>query len=202
MSLMIRLAYWWTPAPALARMLDRMAEVTTDALDGLMDRYAPGDPATLIASRGKPNGNLKARRSAMAAAHDARVTALVNAIGRERAIAAGREALFAAGETLGREARARLGAGDSAADLERAARILYRALGIHFEIEKGERGTMVMRVDRCALAEHYSAETCEVLSAADEGVMHGLNPAMRMRFEKKMTCGHPVCLARISEETE
>jgi hypothetical protein len=135
----------------------------------------------------------------MAAAHNARVNALVEALGRERAVREGREALFPVGVMLGKEAKKRLGVGDGPDDLERAARILYRALGIEFTLEKRPDGAMMMRVHRCALAGHYTPEACEVLSAADEGVVSGLNPKLAMRFVQRMTGGSAVCIACIRE---
>ncbi len=224
MGLKLFLASWLTSERVLGQMLDRVAETTTKALDGLLAKEAagaagagPGRSAAAAPPRGvdappgattppgptptpREAGNgLEARRAAMASGHEARVKALIAAIGRERAIAVGREALFAAGESLGREARERLGVVGGSGDLKTAATLLYRALGIHFELEELGDGTLVMRVDRCALADRYSADACEILSAADEGVMHGLDPSRRMRFEQRMTAGHPCCIARISK---
>lgn len=200
MSLRLALASRWTPHRTLVQMLDKVAMSTTAALDSLLERHSPGALDAIRKAEKAPGGDIEARRAAMASAHNARVEALVAALGREKAILSGREALFPVGVMLGREARERLGVGDSFEDLERAARVLYRALGISFTIERQRDGSMLMRVHRCALAEHYSAQACEVLSAGDEGVVRGLDPRRSMRFDKRMTCGHPVCLALITEE--
>lgn len=200
MSIRLALASRWTPRRALLEMLDRVATSTIAALDGLLEKHSPGALDAIRKAEKAPEGDIEARRAAMASAHNERVKALVAALGRDKAIPTGREALFPVGVMLGQEARGRLGVGDGIDDLERAARVLYRALGIHFTIERQKDGAMMMRVYRCALADHYSAEACEVLSAADEGVVRGLDPRKRMRFDKRMTCGHEACLALISED--
>ena len=200
MSLKLRLSALWTPRRVLEDMLCRVHVSTTAALDGLSEVYAPGAIGQMTWKAVMPEGDLEARRAAMASGHNARVRALVEALGREKAIELGRKALFPVGVALGREAKARLGAGESRADLERAARVLYRALGIHFRLEDAADGTMLLWVDRCALAGHYTTEACAMLSAADEGVVAGLNPKLRMRFEQRMTDGPAECLARIGEE--
>jgi hypothetical protein len=155
MNLRLALAALWTSKRVLEEMLDRVEESTVAALDGLLEKHSPDALAAIRAAERAPGAGLPARRAAMAAAHDARVSALIDALGRERAESAGREALFAAGVALGREARERLGLGEGSRDFERAARILYRALGIDFTLEKLEGGVIAMRVHRCALAEHY-----------------------------------------------
>jgi len=200
MSLRLALASWWTPKRVLAEMLDRVEKSTIAALDGLLENHAPAALAALRAAERAPEGGLPARRAAMASAHNARVHALVAALGREEAISEGREALFPVGVMLGQEARDKLGPVDSPRDLERAARLLYKALGIDFTLEKLADGGMMMRVHRCALAGYYTAESCAVLSAADEGVVRGLNPEFKMQFEQRMTDGPAECLARIEED--
>jgi hypothetical protein len=213
MSLRLALVSWWTPKRVLAEMLGRVEESTVAALDCLLEKRAPAALAAIRAAERAPEGGLPARRAAMApagglpvrraamaSAHNVRIRALVAALGRENAISEGREALFPVGVMLGKEARGRLGTVDSPRDLERAARVLYKALGIDFTLEKLADGGMMMRVHRCALAGYYKAESCAILSAADEGVVRGLNPKLMMRFEQRMTDGPAECLARIGEE--
>jgi hypothetical protein len=72
-------------------------------------------------------------------------------------------------------------------------------LGIDFEVKNTEKG-IVLVVNRCQLAGHYSPDTCLVLSATDEGVVQGLNPHLSMRFHKRMAAGSPCCLAPITLE--
>jgi hypothetical protein len=200
MSLRLVLASWWTPKRVLAEMLGRVEKMTVAALDGLLEKHSPDALAAIRGAERATEGGFLARRAAMASAHNARVSALVEALGREKAISQGREALFPVGVMLGKEARDRLGLVDGPRDLQRAARILYRALGIDFTLEKLADGGMMMRVHRCALAGYYTAGSCAVLSAADEGVVRGLNPVFTMRFEQRMTDGPRECLARIWEE--
>lgn len=200
MSLKLRLASLRTPERALVEMLDRVATGTISALDSALEKHSPGAPGAWRGAEKTPGGGLEGRRAAMASAQNARVRALVGALGRDKAIREGRAALFPVGVMLGKEARGRLGVGDGPGDLERAARILYRALGCDFSLDRHADGTMTLRVNRCALAGHYSAEACEILSAADEGVVAGLNPRYSMRFEQRMTAGSAECLARIREE--
>ena len=199
MSLTLWLASRWTPPGVLREMLGRVAVGTIHALDGLLEKHSPGALAG-IRRLERPHGSgLESSRAWMASAHNARVKALVEALGKDKAVKEGREALHSVGLVLGDNARARLGVGDGPEHLEAAARVLYRALGIDFTLEKLESGSMLMRVHRCALAAGYSAEACQILSAADEGVVAGLNPKYSMRFEQRMTGGSVECLARITE---
>lgn len=197
MGLALRLLSAWTPRRVLLRELGTLDERTTRALDGLLERHAPGAVSS-VGPRAPPAGDgLEDRRDAMAAAHEARIAALTAAVGRERAVNLARETLFRVGLELGGEARERLGVGDSVGDLVRAARVLYRVLGIDFHIERHGAGGWVMRVDRCALASRYSDGTCLALSAADEGVVRGLNPRASLAFEERLAGGAPACVARI-----
>jgi hypothetical protein len=199
MSLKLRLASVWTTEGDLVKMLDRVAQSTLAALDALLEKHAPGKLAELKGAGVHGGRSLEQRRAAMAAAQNERVKALAEALGRDRAVEVGREALFPVGKRLGEEARVELSVGDGPGDLERAARVLYRALGIHFTLEDGKDGAMVMRVDRCALSHHYPEEACLILGAADEGVVAGLSPGYKMRFEQRMSAGPAECLALITE---
>jgi predicted ArsR family transcriptional regulator len=145
--------------------------------------------------------NIDEKRAAMAKQHAVLVEALVEALGREAAVKVGREALFTAGEQLGSRNRQRLGV-DSPSDLVKAAKIMYNVLGINFKVEWLGPNQGTLTVDRCALAENYTELTCEVLSATDEGVIHGLNPNMTMKFEKTLTDGCNVCTAKIERKNQ
>ncbi len=126
------------------------------------------------------------------------VETLAASIGREKAIKLGREALFSIGQNLGNQTRRRLGVSDSQNDLIRAAKILYRILGIEFHVEWHDKSSATVIIDRCALAQQYSPLTCEVLSATDEGVLNGLQPRVTMKFKEYMTSGCKNCLADIN----
>ena len=197
MSLTLRLAALWAPPFLLRRELDRVARVTTTALDALLAEHAPLSLERVRHEDAPRSGTLAQRRAAMGQAHDRRVAALVRALGREQAVALGRAALFAVGRQLGREVSARLRVGNSAADLLRAAHVLYNVLGIAFTVRWQEGRPAFLCVHRCALAAHYAAVTCAVLSATDEGVVQGLDPDVGMRFQECITAGAAQCLARL-----
>ena len=198
MSLKLRLAAVWTPEGTLRDMLRRVDAATTAALDEILKKHGAGPAVT--GTKELPAGtSIGDARAAMASGHNARVKALVDTVGRDRALEIGREALYQVGVMLGRQAKRELSVGESPRELELAARVLYRALGIHFRLETTGDGTMMMKVDRCALSHHYSEQACLVLSAADEGVVAGLNPKLSMRFEQRMTGGSGACLACIRE---
>ncbi len=199
MSLKLWLASRWLSGNALLSVLIDVERQTIGALDALLEKCSPETLAGLRRADAAPGRTVGERRASMAAAQNGRVRALVAAMGRQEAVRAGREALFPVGVELGKEARKRMGVGQSAGDLETAATALYRALGIDFKLEKGNDGTMMLRVQRCALAGYYTDAACEILSAADEGVVAGLNPKYSMRFEQRMTGGSAECLARITE---
>ena len=199
MSLKLWLASRWLSGNARLSVLIDVERQTIGALDALLEKCSPEALSGLRRAQAVPGRTVGDRRASMAAAQNGRVRALVAALGRKEAVRAGREALFPVGVELGKEARKRLGVGQSAGDLETAATALYRALGIDFKLEKRNDGTMILRVQRCALAGYYTDDACEILSAADEGVVAGLNPKYSMRFEQRMTGGSVECLARITE---
>jgi len=190
MSARLMLASRWMPRFLMTKEVENVRRSTNATLDALLAAHSlevPTDPV--------PSGGLEARRAAMAHGHEQRVQALIAGLGRERAIVVGREALFATGLALGQDAQKRLKVGDGRADLLNAAKVLYRVLGIEFTVTDD-----CLEVHRCALAEHYSADACRILSAVDEGVVSGLYPRAAMRFEKHLTDGCPRCVARIRLE--
>ena len=199
MSMKLWLASRWLTGNALLSVIIDVERRTVGALDALLEKCSPEALAGLRRADAAPGRTVERRRASMAAAQNGRVRALVAALGRKEAVRAGREAMFPVGVELGKEARKRLGVGLGAEDLEVAATALYRALGIDFTLEKHADGTMMMRVHRCALRGYYTDDACEILSAADEGVVAGLNPKYSMRFEQRMTGGSVECLARITE---
>ena len=134
----------------------------------------------------------------MAVKHSNLVKSIAEVLGKEEAIRLGREAMFKVGEELGSETCQRLGVGRSLKDMIRAARILYRVLGIDFEVELQNPNTAILIINRCALAANYSELTCQVLSATDEGTIRGLNQNMSMTFTERITSGQPKCKARIT----
>jgi predicted ArsR family transcriptional regulator len=194
MGLKLVLLWGWTPKWIITRELANVADVTSGALLQVLQDHAP-DAAAKFGVSVAPRG-LEEKRVAMAKTHTTLVCALVDALGREEAVRLGRNAMFKAGQALGEQTRTRLGV-KTASDMFRAAKVLYRVLGISFTIQQVTHEIAVMEVHRCTLASEYSELTCTVLSAADEGVIHGLYPKAQMTFKDKITGGCTRCTAEI-----
>ncbi len=198
MGLILILLGLWTPKYILRSELDKVSTLTTNTLKELLQ--TPSPVAIAKTSRKEPTPkSLQEKRAAMAKEHTILVEALAKTLGREEAVNLGRKALFKAGEQLGKETRQRLGVSDSSKDLIRAAKILYRVLGISFKVEWQGPTNATLTVDPCELAKNYSELTCIVLSATDEGVVKGLNPNVNMKFEERITGGYNCCIARINQ---
>lgn len=192
MSIKLNILSLWIPRSLIIRELDRVAELTTECLDEVLGKYSP-ESLKLLENLAL-EGDLNKRRMLMAEGHNVRVNAIIEAIGYEKAMKVGRAAMFKAGYGLGLEARKRLGVSENLQDTIKAAQVMYRVLGIEFKVEKlGEN--MVLKVEKCSLAAHYSPETCRLMSAADEGVVHGLNENIDMLFMKRITDGAEECKA-------
>jgi hypothetical protein len=185
----------WMRESVMLRELERVSELTTAILDDMLEDHAPRASESITAADVTSEDGLEHRRRAMAEGHRRRVAALVEAMGEDRAMEEGRRRMYPVGERLGMEARQRLGLGEDLDDLVDAARLLYRVLGIEVDAEEDEAGNLVLRVDRCALAEVYDPVTCKLMSAADEGMVRGLNPKVRMTFVHRITEGRPCCRA-------
>lgn len=198
MGLKLKIASLWLPEFILKKEIDNVAITTIKGLNSVLNQHAPGKLEEISKKDHPLSGSLEKRRVIMAEAHNNRVNTLIETLGRENAIKIGREAMFDAGYKLGQEARLRLGVGNDFKDLQTAAKVLYKILGIEFKIENKD-GNIVMTVNRCVLSKYYSPETCIILSAADEGVVSGLNENMGMHFKERITEGSSECMARISE---
>jgi hypothetical protein len=186
---------WWTPNFVVSRVLDKLEAETAEAFKSLPINI-PADVLGIVNSGVVPNtGSINQKRAAMAKQHAKLVDILVATLGREKGVELGRGALFEVGRSLGREVRDLLGVGETPADLIRAAKVLYRVLGIDFDVVWIGEGNATLVVNRCVLAEEYSELTCQVLSATDEGVMQGLNPNTQMKFREYITGGCPKCKA-------
>ena len=155
------------------------------------------ESSEFVATKQQMPVSIEQQRANMAQTHAKLVETLEAAFGHEKAVALGREALFSIGESLGKQTRSRLGVGDNPKDLVKAAKILYRIFGIEFHLEWLDDSNATLIIDRCALAEHYSQLTCEVLSATDEGIIQGLQPNSKMQFKEYMTSGCKKCKADI-----
>lgn len=197
MGLKLLIISLWTPQYLLKQEIDRVAEVTNCCLDQLLSRYASEKLEAIHEKELIMKGGLEERRNVMANAHNMRVEALVEILGAEETVRLGRSSLFKAGLKLGQEAKVRLGVGNSLNDLIKAAEVLYRVLGIDFEI-KVSSGKIDMVVNKCSLSKYYNSKTCRILSAADEGVVQGLNENIHLNFIERMTEGPSKCVACIN----
>ncbi len=196
MSIRLKIASLWLPDFILKKELDKVAMETIGGLKVVLRQHTP-EKVEMINDE-ISNGDLEKRRFAMARLHNECVNLLIEELGYEKAIKIGRKAMFKAGYKLGQEARQKLGVGNDFKDLELAARILYKILGIEFKLEN-KGGNIIMVVNRCALSKYYSPEACMILSAADEGVVRGLNENMSMEFKERITEGASECIAYINE---
>ena len=196
MGLRLLILGWWTPKYIIRKEIENISDRTTTALKALISRY-PIKEVDVINEKQQPPTNIQQQRAAMAQTQAKLVETLEAAIGREEAVKLGREALFVVGQNLGKQTRSKLGISDNPKDLTKAAKILYRVLGIEFHLEWLDKSNAKVIIDRCALAEHYSKLTCEVLSATDEGVIKGLQPNVSMKYKEFMTSGCKKCKADI-----
>jgi len=186
----------WTPNFVIRKELENISGETIKALQALIFEYSK-EEIEFMGSNQQRSTSIKDRRAFMAQTHARMVETLEAALGREETVRIGREVLFSVGENLGMQTRSRLGIGDSEKDLVRAAKVLYRVLGIQFHLDWIDKSNAVAVIDRCALSEKYSELSCQVLSATDEGVMQGLQPNVSMRFMQFMTGGCKNCKASI-----
>ena len=193
---------WWTPKYLIYKELSRVDALTTDALEALLSKYSTNGKEEKNKKEPKSIGSLEQRRDTMALKHTNLVNSLVEVLGKEEAIRLGREAMFKIGEEIGREICQKLGVGKSLKDLSKAAKILYRILGIEFEFELQDSANAVLTINRCAFAANYSELTCQILSATDEGTVKGLNQNMKMAFTQVMTSGLTECKAKIKFEID
>jgi len=199
LSLRLLILSWWTPKSIISRELDRVDALTTDALETLLNKYSPDNNKKEKSKKeASSGGSIKQKRDLMGHKHTDLVNSLVEALGKEEAIRLGREAMFKVGQELGTETSQKLDVGNSLQNLIRAAKILYRILGIEFEVEQQNPNNAILIVNRCALAENYSELTCQVLSATDEGTIRGLNQNTSMTFTERITGGQPKCKATIT----
>jgi len=196
MGVKLLILSWWTPQYLIRKELENISDKTTSTLKTLIHEQAK-EETEVTDSRAQHSTSIQEQRAIMAQTHVKMVETLENALGYENAVKLGREALFLVGQEVGRQSREALGVADNPKDLNRAAKILYRVLGIQFHLEWLDNSNARAIIDHCALAEHYSQLTCEVLSATDEGVINGLLPDVTMKFKEYMTSGCKKCKADI-----
>jgi hypothetical protein len=193
MGAKLTLLWIWTPKTVIKTELAKVDHATTNALLETIKTYAPN---TEIKANFSRSGSVEERRQQMAKTHVTLVEALVNAVGEERAVQLGRDALFAACTKLGQETRRRLCV-KTQADIVKASKVIYRVLCIDATLTWQNTEVATLTVHRCALAQEYTELTCQVLSAADEGVFNGLRPKATMAFSEKLTGGCQKCVAAL-----
>jgi L-2-amino-thiazoline-4-carboxylic acid hydrolase len=197
MGLKLRLLSWWTPQWFLKRGLNELAYSTINGLEELLIKQEIKFDKIVISNILR--GNFQERRRTMANLQNQLVKTMLETLGHDKTMKLGREAMFKEGLALGCKFKKMLGVGNSLEDLISAASILYKVLGIKFSLKRKNNG-MVMVVNNCVLAEYYNPDTCRVLSAADEGVVQGLNPNLKMEFQERITEGAPCCVAPIYQK--
>jgi predicted ArsR family transcriptional regulator len=194
----LAIASAYLPKRTIRKELLHVEQVTNAALDEAIRANVPGSLPKVPAADDR---RLEELRDRMAQGHKERIAILVEALGREKAVEVARHALYRAGMQLGTEARMKLGVRDDPRDLEKAARVLYRVLGIEFTMNYSN-GRGEMRVQRCALARKYDSSTCAVLCATDEGVVHGLSDMAQLKFTQHLTSGKAECVAEFKFDEE
>ena len=195
MGLRLQLLNWWMPKYLIYRELAHVSDHTITAIESLLSEYE--SPEFAAGKKQQVRVSIEQERSNMAHAHARLVETLESKFGYEKGVTLGRETLFSIGESLGKQTRIRLGVGDNPKDMIKAAKILYRIFGIDFHLEWRDESNATLIIDKCALAEHYSKSTCEILSATDEGIIKGLQPNSKMQFKEYMTNGCKKCKADI-----
>jgi hypothetical protein len=174
---------------------------TNHALDMLLEKNQIKNLNLTSDNKNLDKMKLETLRKKMANDHKNKVAIIIEVLGKEKAITQARKELFKVGVKLGTKARSKLGVGDSFSDFSKAVKILYKILGIEIKLDLLSNNQVIMYVNRCSLSDYYSDITCQVLSAADEGMIHGLNPKYNMCFKEKITCGSPRCEAEITITT-
>jgi hypothetical protein len=190
------LASIWTPNYFIKRELQNISKKTMEALQKLIERNNPNEKIDFKKKLIARKGGVNALRRLMSENHNYLVKILVDNLGKEKAIQIGRKQLYETGVKIGLGIRKKLKIGKDEKDLFYAAKILYKILGISFSLEK-QNDNIILIVDRCFLSDFYNPETCNILSATDEGVVHGLNPYAEMKFSKRITEGLTQCVATI-----
>lgn len=191
MNIKLSILSIWLPKFLQKKELEKTSRLTNDCLDSLLKNHN-----IKIPEKTPPKKSLVENRLIMANEHNKKVMALIKAIGYENALQIGRSGMFKVGCIMGREARERLRIGDKIEDTIAAARILYKILGIDFTIEKKDHD-MIFKVHSCALSNRYTPETCQIMSAADKGVLKGLNENLDLDFKNMITEGAEECTACI-----
>lgn len=104
--------------------------------------------------------------------------------------------LFRSAFRLGCRLRLRLGVRSVRQGL-RAARLVYRGLGIDFRASAD--GSVAFR--KCRFASIYTSDVCSLISALDRGLLAGLSYYRELRFSGRITEGKARCSACLVRRT-
>ena len=81
-------------------------------------------------------------------------------------------------------------------DALKAAKLLYRTIGIDFHCnDAGE-----VKINCCYFASYYSCDVCRIVSSLDEGLIAGLTDGGRLWFLSRITEGNNSCVGQIEFE--
>ncbi len=202
MNIKLFLLSIWVPQYFLKKELNLLAQATLNQLDQLLQIHSPQSLSEIPELKLPFKGNLEEKKKKMAREHNMRVKILSYSLGPEETINIARPQMFNTGYKLGLDIKTRLGLNDDLNDLIRAAKLLYRVLGIEFEFHEDDSCKAYpfkrcIIIKHCSLARYYLPLTCQVLSGTDEGVVSGLNSQVKMVFKEKITEGASACFATI-----
>jgi len=179
-SVRLALAERWVPAGARRRGLAELVERTARAFE-VPAPDVGGETAEGMLRRFASLTREQADRALASPAQAARA--------RERLRLEARE--------FGLALRGRLGV-RSRPEAMRAARVLYRMLGI--DLHASLSGSITVR--SCAFAATYGCDTCALMAAMDEGLFAGLVGEGRLEFATRLTEGAGRCVAFFTLEGE
>jgi hypothetical protein len=181
MNLLLRMAGWRIPAIIKKRELDKLVHLTSSAFG------VEAPPMGGLSYDERLAGYARFTRTAV-----------------DRSIARGgnprdiQDRLFQGAFAYGKRWRKRFGVSNRA-EIMKAGRILYRAIGIDF---RGTDGGSI-EIKQCFFSGYYSPATCGVISSLDAGIMAGLSGGETLSFSRRITEGSEVCRARLgSKETD
>ncbi len=179
MNIKLSLLSIWTPKFIIIKELERTVAIINEHLDRIIMDCSINPPKDDLYK-----GNLDDMRTSMAQGHNKRVKILMDVLGKEKAYKLSKEAMFNAGLVMGQRARKLLGVRENIEDTIKAAKILYRILGIDFYTEN-KGNNIILWVTSCALSSDYTPETCCIMSYADKGVLKGLNKNLDLNLSKE-----------------
>jgi len=113
-------------------------------------------------------------------------------ISREEDVDPVKKRLYDGAFQIGRELRDRMRI-RSSRDAVKAAKLLYRSIGIEFQCNKmGE-----VEICRCYFSAFYPREVCWIISSIDQGIIAGLTEGARFWFLSRITEGSRSCVGQI-----